>query len=76
MAEPDVMEEKEPAVANVTSTCDKRHCKEMRKEKLPPYLRDRGTKLLGISEKYLSHKKTIFLFIVYYDRLNFMIHSP
>ncbi|XP_024879613.1 inactive ubiquitin carboxyl-terminal hydrolase MINDY-4B isoform X1 [Temnothorax curvispinosus] len=41
MAESDVTEEKEAAVTNATSTCDKRHCKEMRKEKLPPYLRDR-----------------------------------
>ncbi|XP_077280075.1 inactive ubiquitin carboxyl-terminal hydrolase MINDY-4B isoform X1 [Temnothorax americanus] len=41
MAESDVTEEKEASVTNATSTCDKRHCKEMRKEKLPPYLRDR-----------------------------------
>ncbi|KYN28881.1 hypothetical protein ALC57_01845 [Trachymyrmex cornetzi] len=39
MAEPDLTEVKEATVA--TSTCDKRHCKEMRKDKLPPYLRDR-----------------------------------
>jgi len=50
MAEPD-MEEKETVVANATSTCDKRHCKEMRKEKLPPYLRDRGMKCLNIRKK-------------------------
>ncbi|KYM95510.1 hypothetical protein ALC62_13940 [Cyphomyrmex costatus] len=41
MAEPDLTEVKEATVANATSTCDKRHCKEMRKDKLPPYLRDR-----------------------------------
>ncbi|KYM79845.1 hypothetical protein ALC53_09767 [Atta colombica] len=41
MAEPDLTEVKETTVANATSTCDKRHCKEMRKDKLPPYLRDR-----------------------------------
>ncbi|XP_011691798.1 PREDICTED: protein FAM188B2 isoform X1 [Wasmannia auropunctata] len=39
MAESDLAEEKEATVA--TSACDKRHCKEMRKEKPPPYLRDR-----------------------------------
>ncbi|KYQ57714.1 Protocadherin Fat 4 [Trachymyrmex zeteki] len=41
MAELDLTEVKEATVANATSTCDKRHCKEMRKDKLPPYLRDR-----------------------------------
>ncbi|XP_011050265.1 PREDICTED: protein FAM188B2 isoform X1 [Acromyrmex echinatior] len=41
MAEPDLTEVKEVTVTNATSTCDKRHCKEMRKDKLPPYLRDR-----------------------------------
>lgn len=55
MAESDVTEE-EAAVANATSTSDKRHCKEMRKEKLPPYLRDRGMKFLNIREKCLSQK--------------------
>lgn len=40
----DMPEEKESAAANATSTCDKRHCREMRKEKLPPYLRDKGIK--------------------------------
>lgn len=64
MAESDMMEEKEAAVANATSTCDKRHCKEMRKEKLPPYLRDRGTKSLNIREKYLSREKVIYYFII------------
>lgn len=48
MAELDLTEVKEATVANATSTCDKRHCKEMRKDKLPPYLRDRGTKSLNI----------------------------
>ncbi|XP_011148914.2 inactive ubiquitin carboxyl-terminal hydrolase MINDY-4B isoform X1 [Harpegnathos saltator] len=37
----DAPEEKEAAAKNATSTCDKRHCREMRMEKLPPYLRDR-----------------------------------
>lgn len=49
----DVPEEKEAvavaaaaiAETNVTTTCDTRHCREMRKEKLPPYLRDRGMNL-------------------------------
>ncbi|XP_070156248.1 inactive ubiquitin carboxyl-terminal hydrolase MINDY-4B isoform X1 [Polyergus mexicanus] len=35
----DVPEEKE--AANTTPICGKRHCREMRKDKLPPYLRDR-----------------------------------
>lgn len=35
----DVPEEKE--AANTTPICGK-HCREMRKDKLPPYLRDRG----------------------------------
>nr|XP_012229936.1 PREDICTED: protein FAM188B2 isoform X2 [Linepithema humile] len=34
-------EEKDATVADATLICDKRHCREMRKEKLPPYLRDR-----------------------------------
>ncbi|XP_020288125.1 protein FAM188B2 isoform X1 [Pseudomyrmex gracilis] len=37
----DAPEEKEATVANTTLICDARHCREMRKEKLPPYLRDR-----------------------------------
>ncbi|KAH0946994.1 hypothetical protein HN011_007128 [Eciton burchellii] len=37
----DVPEEKEAVLVNATPTCGKRHCREMRKEKLPPYLRDR-----------------------------------
>lgn len=41
----DVPEEKEVAAKNATLTCDKRHCREMRKEKLPPYLRDKGNKI-------------------------------
>lgn len=57
MAEPDVTEEKEATVASATTTCDKRHCKEMRKEKLPPYLRDRGTKF---QRKILESQKIIF----------------
>lgn len=36
----DVPEENE--TANTTPICEKRHCKEMRKDKLPPYLRDKG----------------------------------
>jgi len=62
MAEPDLTEVKETTVANATSTCDKRHCKEMRKDKLPPYLRDRGTKSQGIIFKSLQRHS--FLFIV------------
>lgn len=38
---PNMPEEKDATVADATLTCDKRHW-EMRKEKLPPYLRDRG----------------------------------
>ncbi|RLU18592.1 hypothetical protein DMN91_008949 [Ooceraea biroi] len=37
----DVSEEKEAALVNATPICGKRHCREMRKEKLPPYLRDK-----------------------------------
>jgi len=75
MAEPD-MEEKETVVANATSTCDKRHCKEMRKEKLPPYLRDRGMKCLNIRKKK-SQKDNFFIYcvLVYYDCLNFMLSA-
>lgn len=48
----DVPEEKEAAAKNATPpTCDKRHCREMRKEKLPPYLRDRGNKISQKQEK-------------------------
>lgn len=74
MAESDVTEEKEAAVANATSTCDKRHCKEMRKEKLPPYLRDRGMKLSKYQRKILSHKRIISYLL--YTISNFMICSP
>jgi hypothetical protein len=44
----DVPEEKEAVLVNATPTCGKRHCREMRKEKLPPYLRDRGTRILSV----------------------------
>lgn len=47
----DIPEEKEAALVDATSTCGKRHCKEMRKEKLPPYLRDKGTNSPGAERK-------------------------
>lgn len=64
----DVTEEEETAAANVAPTCDKRHCREMRKEKLPPYLRDRGMNFSSLRKRCLSkkEKKSNFRFVVYY----------
>lgn len=45
----DMPEEKE--AANMIPICGKQHCKEMRKDKLPPYLRDRGMSYFYTIEK-------------------------
>lgn len=58
----DASEEREATVANTTPICDARHCREMRKEKLPPYLRDRGTKSIYIVNSKITLIKTINMF--------------